>query len=116
SQEHLRGREAQIREIEQALYARGRSIFIHGERGVGKTSLAQTVAHQHQSSDYEPIILACQPQSTFTRIISELISRFELKKGQSTISGSAKFGVKGFGVELSGKREPQPRPEIDLDL
>lgn len=116
SQEHLRGREAQMREIEQALYAPGRSIFIHGERGVGKTSLAQTVAHQHQSSDYEPIILACQPQSTFAGIMSELISRFEVKKGQSTISGSAKFGVKGFGVELSGKREPQPRPEIDLDL
>jgi len=30
SQEHLYGREKQVRQIEQALYAPGRSIFIYG--------------------------------------------------------------------------------------
>jgi|ERR1017187_2153403 replication-associated recombination protein RarA len=50
SQEHLFGRSKQLQLIEQALCAPGRSIFIYGDRGVGKTSLAQTVAYSHQGS------------------------------------------------------------------
>jgi uncharacterized protein len=65
SQENLHGREPQMREIEQALCSPGRSVFIYGERGVGKSSLAQTVAYAYQSSQHEPVILACDPHTTF---------------------------------------------------
>jgi replication-associated recombination protein RarA len=54
SEEHLFGRSKQLQSIEQALCAPGRSIFVYGDRGVGKTSLAQTVAYSHQSSICEP--------------------------------------------------------------
>jgi uncharacterized protein len=49
SPELLKGRDDQLREIRRAWYQGGRQIFIYGYRGVGKTSLAQTAAHQHQS-------------------------------------------------------------------
>lgn len=39
---HLKGRESQINTVKQAIYAAGRHVFIYGERGVGKTSLAKT--------------------------------------------------------------------------
>src|ERR1700683_2373735 len=39
----LRGREKLLEDIRRSLVQPGRHIFIHGDRGVGKTSLAQTV-------------------------------------------------------------------------
>ena len=51
--QHLKGREQQLQEIERALYAVGRHIFIYGDRGVGKSSLAATAAYQYQSTDAE---------------------------------------------------------------
>ena len=42
--QHLKGRQQQLQEIERALYAPGRHIFIYGDRGVGKSSLAATAA------------------------------------------------------------------------
>lgn len=46
SLEHLKGRENQLSRIQQALYATGRNVFIYGERGVGKSSLAATAANE----------------------------------------------------------------------
>jgi hypothetical protein len=47
SSEFLRGRVLQP----------GRHIFIHGDRGVGKTSLAQTAAIENQTSGAQPIFM-----------------------------------------------------------
>jgi uncharacterized protein len=76
-EENLCGRAAQVRKIKQALYAPGRSIFIHGDRGVGKTSLAQTVAYKHQSASRDPVFLACTPQTTFGNIMCGVINALE---------------------------------------
>ena len=43
--------------------SKGRNIFIFGERGVGKTSLAKTAANQYQSSDREFIDVSCAPDT-----------------------------------------------------
>lgn len=45
SEEFLRGREKQLNGIKKALYQPGRHVLIHGFRGVGKSSLAQTTAY-----------------------------------------------------------------------
>jgi MoxR-like ATPase len=42
----LKGRGAKLKDIDRALSSAGMHVFIHGERGVGKTSLALTAAHQ----------------------------------------------------------------------
>lgn len=44
SPELLQGRETLLREIGRALASPGMNVFIHGERGVGKTSLALTAS------------------------------------------------------------------------
>lgn len=73
--ELLKGRTEQLDAIRKAWYQPGRQIFVHGFRGVGKTSLAQTAAFQRQSSDGMPILLTCDSKSTFTGIMSDLFSR-----------------------------------------
>src|SRR4029078_8870965 len=67
--EHLRGRERDLVTIKRALYATGRHIFIYGDRGVGKSSLAATAAYQYQSSDAEPIFIAGSLDETFNSLI-----------------------------------------------
>ncbi len=59
SPQHLRGREKTLTQIDRAFNSPGKHIFIYGDRGVGKTSLAQTAASIHQSADAEPILVAC---------------------------------------------------------
>jgi hypothetical protein len=45
--ERLFGRDKHLRTIERALNSAERQIFIYGDRGVGKTSLALTAAYLH---------------------------------------------------------------------
>jgi hypothetical protein len=73
--ELLKGRDEQLREIQKAWYQGGRQIFIYGFRGVGKTSLAQTAAFQHQSSDGTPILLTCGEESTFVEIVHDIFTQ-----------------------------------------
>jgi len=53
----------------------GRQIFIHGDRGVGKTSLAQTAAFRYQSADSNPIITSCHKDSTFETVMQDVIRK-----------------------------------------
>src|SRR5260370_13478433 len=72
SAEFLRGRDKKLEDIRRAVIQPGRHIFIYGDRGVGKTSLAQTAAFEHQSAEQSPILL---PSSGFYRILGDLPSK-----------------------------------------
>jgi len=72
SQEFLRGRAEQLDGIRKALYAGGRHVLIHGFRGVGKSSLAQTAAFS-LSSKSDPILLGCDQSNGFNSIIRDLM-------------------------------------------
>jgi len=113
SQEHLYGRQRQVRQIEQALCAAGRSIFIYGDRGVGKTSLAQTVAYAHQAAKHDPVLLACTPQTTFGSFIAAVLAdlREPTRAGGSLTIHAAKVGFKGLGVELGRTRHEDAASE-----
>ena len=114
SQEHLFGRHKQVQLIEQALCAPGRSIFIYGDRGVGKTSVAQTIAYSHQSASNNPVLLACTPQTTFEGLMADALAGL---KGQeivkSTVTNSGKLGWKEFGVEGSRTQINEVVPRIE---
>jgi len=120
SEEHLYGREAQIKRIREALYSPGRTVFIYGDRGVGKTSLAQTVAYAHQASKRNPVLLACGAETTFGRIIRHAISD-TLPKASPSMT-TAKFGLglpKAIGahVEVHHTKQREELPAADnIDL
>jgi archaellum biogenesis ATPase FlaH len=99
SEEHLYGRDAQIQRIKEALYSPGRTIFIYGDRGVGKTSLAQTIAFAHQSSAHDPIIKACSSRTTFGELVLNIGE--DLRDMTAPSDTTAKLGYKlpkGFGT------------------
>ncbi len=71
--EHLFGREKELKIIERALFVPGRHVFIFGDRGVGKSSLAATAASQYQSSDAPYIDIACGPDTTLFTVVANIV-------------------------------------------
>lgn len=75
SVEFLKGRERELQDIERAMYAKGRSIFIYGDRGVGKSSLAATAAYLHQTADAKPVFVGGAKGETFVSIIANIANQ-----------------------------------------
>jgi AAA ATPase-like protein len=68
----LKGRDAEFASLEQELRYFGGIPFIFGNRGVGKTSLARTVAQQISHSDREHIYVPCAPGARMLNIFREI--------------------------------------------
>lgn len=115
SVEHLHGREKQLRIIDQALFAKGRHIFIYGDRGVGKTSLAQTAAFVHQSADREPILVACGRGVKFYQLIRSIVGKLLRSPLEAEESSTIKRGISFPGVTLQQEKSVSSRqvPEIE---
>ena len=122
--EFLQGRDEQVREVREALAMKGRHVFLHGFRGVGKTSLAYTTANIIQSSDGKPIYVQCSPEGTMTGLIYDILKQampsdptqikrmVEKKVGLNATLG--KFGVSA-GMRQSIESGNIPRPETVND-
>jgi len=82
----------------------GRNVFIYGDRGVGKTSLAQTAAHQHQSSDRDPIIVACDASTTFSNMVQSIANKILANPLGSNMRSTTKLKA-GVPSVVSAERE-----------
>lgn len=115
SPEHLRGREKKLEAIRRALVQAGRSVFIYGDRGVGKTSLAQTAAYEHQSSTNSPVLIGCDASSTFDRVIQQITTRMLgldatlIKHANQQKAGASTNGL-SIEAQRSIERGPVPLP------
>jgi hypothetical protein len=95
SEEFLKGRAEQLHGIEKALYASGRHVLIHGMRGVGKSSLAQTAAYKI-AVGHDPIIVSCDSQSTFKTIIKDIFDEAlgkDPRIAEETKTQEGSFGI-----------------------
>lgn len=90
--EHLNGRARELERIKKALFAPGRHIFIYGDRGVGKSSLAAAAANQCQSADASYIDVSCSPDSTLKSIVANIgykaLDTSRLRKIKNTTNAS----------------------------
>lgn len=101
SMEFLRGRAVNLDDIRRATYSPGRQVFIHGPRGVGKSSLAQTAAYELQSADAEPIVIICTRGNTCFEIVQQIVKRAipsDPRLIRRTIQKSASAGIKALSV------------------
>jgi Cdc6-like AAA superfamily ATPase len=96
---HLRGRAKALKSIEWAFNSPGKHVFIYGDRGVGKTSLAQTAATIHQSSDSEPIKIACDEFVSFSKMVEDMArSALPPREVIEQRDTARKAGFGGFGL------------------
>ncbi len=71
-EELLHGRSKQLTSIRRAILSPGTHVFIYGDRGVGKTSLAQTASSLHQDVGLQDIIVSCTSQSKFYELVEDI--------------------------------------------
>ena len=84
----LIGREKYLTRIRRSLQSPGRHVFIYGERGIGKTSLACTAGllATHEAKNF--IYIPCGEKSTFFEVMAAI--------GNSMIDVDKRVGVAGL--------------------
>lgn len=94
----LKGRAEQVDQIRKAFFSVGRHVFIFGDRGVGKSSLALAAGYWLSGPQMSPVQVACNGQ-TFFQIIREIgnqllnIDPFGPIASQKTKVGFNRFGL-----------------------
>jgi Cdc6-like AAA superfamily ATPase len=124
--ERLFGRQRSLTEIDRAFASEGRHVFIYGDRGVGKTSLAVTAAYLHNDSSHAPIYIPCGASTSFSDVVQAVATStlpVEERIEQSKWSGGLNLGIPNmFSVGGNVAREnkhnvPKPSNIIEaLDI
>jgi uncharacterized protein len=114
--EHLVGRTQQRDSIEEAINSPGKHIFIYGDRGAGKTSLAQTVAFEHNPATTAPVLVACGRQTTFQSIIADIAHQLVGRRRLASEEQSKSSGLQFYGLSGSSATKSNERPLSPSDL
>ena len=100
----LQGRSGQLVQINRAAAATGRSVFIWGDRGVGKTSLAVASAQDNLPASFEPIIVSCDERSNMLDLMATLVDDL---RGKNPLAREVEYKagamLSGFGVERTSR-------------
>ena len=112
---YLRGRDIALRQIGRAFNSPGKHIFIFGDRGVGKTSLAQSAAVLQQSADNSPIVVACENAAGFFDLARDIAKRClptrELIE-KRRLTENLKLSLFGLGYDVAKNIEHGIIPEM----
>ncbi len=112
--ERLVGREQCLLQIGRALNSEGRNVFIFGDRGVGKTSVARTAATIHNFAETAHIYVACGESTSFGQIVQAVgnavipVSK-RLRPRKIAAGGSAGF----MGTSIGANFTAEPKPSFD---
>lgn len=102
--DRLFGREKTLRDIDRAFSSQGRQVFIFGDRGVGKTSLALTAAYLHTGIENDPIYVMCGKTNNFGQTIQAIGNAtipVEKRLERLSTGGAFNLSVGGFGVGMT---------------
>ena len=114
SAQHLMGRENEMELIDEALSANDRHIFIFGDRGVGKTSLAAAAATQYLPDNSEFIQIGCGPDTKFYKTIEDLADRVIKKaSGKRNYSATQTINVKFYSIKWNKENHEIAIPNVD---
>jgi uncharacterized protein len=98
--ELLQGRSATLKDIGRTLNSPGMHVFVHGERGIGKTSIALTAAKSFCKSD--PPYVGCDERATFDGVVraicATLLNQPYLRR-HDELTGTAGINVGLFKAE-----------------
>lgn len=110
--ELLRGRGDVLTTIERAFTTNGRHIFVFGDRGVGKTSLARSAATWHQPSELGLKAVQCEKANSAYAVMRDIASQILPASGSLDISRKVKFAIPGLSFEQTSQLATGTIPEF----
>lgn len=117
-QQVFAGRKDQLRTVIDAINQPGQHAIVYGERGVGKTSLANVVANILQSDQHQIQIIAphinCDGTDTFSSIWHKVFSRIPMSIEQQEFGFSQ--GIRVTTDTLASKLPEEITPEHVIQL
>jgi Cdc6-like AAA superfamily ATPase len=113
--ERLFGREQALTNVRRALNSMGRPVFIYGDRGIGKSSVALTAAYLATDSSLTPIRVLCSKDDSFAKVVRSIGNACVnvSQRIESAIQPS-QTGVNVFGVGASFTPTQVARVDIPL--
>jgi hypothetical protein len=100
--ELLFGREPAIERMKEAYGSAGRQVFIYGDRGVGKTSVAKTAAFALNSAFSAPVYVACAASTTFASLLTFIYGELVGDESQQRkVTKTAGVDLKAFHASAS---------------
>ncbi len=123
--EFFAGRREYIRRLQTELAAPGRHVAIIGERGVGKTSLAQLAYHFVGRDEGHTHFVRCTRKSTFDTIFADVLASagievilngVESETDRDVRAGIYQFGISGAKRVRKTYRRLEPQREVTIRL
>ncbi|MBT9432974.1 ATP-binding protein [Candidatus Sodalis endolongispinus] len=104
----LCGRQRELHLLEQALCAPGRHALVYGAAGIGKTSVAHTLATCH-ALRCPPVKISCEPGSTLLSVMKHAVTLGDSghHRRYESLFG-AHFSLAGSGIKFEKKTVEQP--------
>lgn len=121
--ELLSGRETEILSVISSINTPGQHALIYGNRGIGKSSLANVIAEIAKNDlNYSVYIKKCSTDDSFISILSEVFKQLgidvrctESVQENSETSG-AKIGIALFGGDIGSNRKKTERIIHDMQF
>ncbi len=95
--EFFAGRTREIQRLEAEVAAPGRHVAIYGERGVGKTSLAQLASFFLRRNEDDTHFVRCEKTSTFDDLFADVLASAGI---EVTLNGMESDGERHAGMTL----------------
>jgi uncharacterized protein len=105
--ELLFGREVALERMREAYGSTGRQVFIYGDRGVGKTSVAKTAAYALSPATSSPVYVAAGQGTTFQTLIRDIFARMVSPSELAIAKKTSKLGANLSAVVAEATTETQ---------
>ncbi len=106
SKQMFAGRESQLQRILETIPAPGRHPIIFGQRGVGKTSIANIIHVVFE--DAVAVIVSCDGSDSFSTIWNRLLQNVSIRFKTKALGFTAEEATKSITLsELFGTKEPK---------
>lgn len=110
--ELLHGRGDTLLQIERAFVSRGRHIFIFGERGIGKTSVARSASTFHQPSRLGFLTVQCEGAQSPYDVMRDIAAQLVGERPRRSVSRTTRVTVPGLSHEQTVKLEGGTAPKF----
>ncbi len=112
---YLKGRESELEKLFNQLITPGQHALIYGERGIGKSSLAEIASSSLCTKiGFKRFVKRCSKSDSFATIFEQPLANVGIKitNVNKSKTSSTSIGIKGFGANYESRKESVGEDEL----